>query len=135
MQQYQKKIGIFNARCESATKKPFFHEGIRNRRVVIPATLFYEWDSKKTKYSFQMKDFSTLFMAGCCRSYNDGEHFVILTTVANSSMQQIHDRMPLILYKNEIDDWIMNNSMTDSLLRKISPILDHSSDFEQMSFL
>ena len=38
-----------------------------------------------------------LFMAGLGRRYEDGEHFVILTTAANASMKPVHDRMPLIL--------------------------------------
>ena len=73
-------------------------------------------------------------MAGCCRHYSDGEHFIILTTDANSSMQPIHNRMPLLLEETEVRDWILNSDRTDSLLRKIPPLLDCGTDFEQMSF-
>lgn len=134
MQQGQKKGLVFNARCDSAAEKPFFRDGIRHRRIAVPATAFYEWDKSKTKYTFQEQGRKALFMAGCCRHYSDGEHFVILTTDANSSMQPVHDRMPLLLEETEVRDWILDSGRTDSLLRKIPPLLDRAADFEQMSF-
>ena len=57
-----------------------------------------------------------LFMAGFCRQYEDGEHFVILTTAANVSMEPVHDRMPLILEYQEIAEWMFDDSETCSLL-------------------
>lgn len=133
MQQGQKKGLVFNARCESAAEKPFFRDGIRHRRIAVPATAFYEWDKSKTKYTFREQGRKALFMAGCCRHYSDGEHFVILTTDANSSMQPVHDRMPLLLEEAEVRDWVLDSGRTDSLLRKIPPLLDRAADFEQMS--
>ena len=134
MEQGQKKRLVFNARCESAAAKPFFRDGIRHRRIAVPAAAFYEWDKAKTKYTFQRQEQKALYMAGCCRHYSDGEHFIILTTDANSSMQPIHNRMPLLLEETEVRDWILNSDRTDSLLRKIPPLLDCGTDFEQMSF-
>ena len=134
MQQNQGKELVFNARCESAAEKPFFREGIRHRRVAVPAAAFYEWDREKNKYTFQMKDKKTLFMAGCCRHYGNGEYFVILTTAANSSMKSVHDRMPLLLEETEVKEWILNSSRTDSFLRQTPPLLNRSTDYEQMSF-
>lgn len=133
-QQGQKKGLVFNARAESAAEKPFFRNGIRHRRIVVPAAAFYEWDRAKTKYTFQRPGHKALYMAGCCRHYNDGEHFVILTTGANSSMQPVHDRMPLLLEETEARDWILNGDRTDSFLRKNPPLLDRGADFEQISF-
>lgn len=134
LQPGQGKGLVFNARCESAAGKPLFREGILHRRIAVPATAFYEWDSSKAKYTFQDKSGGILFLAGCCRPYQDGEHFVILTTTANSSMQPIHDRMPLILSRDEAQDWILHVDSTDSLLRKIPPLLERSTEYEQMRF-
>ena len=125
---------VFNSRSESATEKPFFREGIRHRRVVIPAAVFYEWDKSKSKYTFQKENQKTLFMAGCCKHYSDGEHFVILTTAANSSMEPVHDRMPLLLEKTEVMDWILDSAKTTSLLQKAPPLLERSTEYEQMRF-
>ena len=50
LQQDSGKGLVFNARCESAAEKNLFREGIRHRRIIVPATAFYEWDQQKTKY-------------------------------------------------------------------------------------
>lgn len=126
---------VFNARSESAAEKPFFREGIRHRRIVIPAAAFYEWDKSKSKYTFQKDDHKTLFMAGCCRHYSDGERFAILTTAANSSMKPVHDRMPLLLEETEVKDWILDSNRTTALLQKTPPLLERCTEYEQMSFL
>lgn len=123
---------VFNARCESAAQKPMFRDGIRHRRVAVPAAAFYEWDSAKAKYTFRKEGGGALFLAGCCRQYKDGEHFVILTTAANGSMEPVHDRMPLILSEHEATDWVLDADRTDSLLRKVPPLLERSTEYEQM---
>ena len=125
---------VSNARCESAAGKPLFREGIRHRRTIVPASSFYEWDSRKTKFSFRRERGGALFLAGCCRPYRDGEHFVILTTAANGSMQPIHDRMPLILSEEEAASWILDESRTEELLRKVPAPLERGTDYEQLRF-
>lgn len=125
---------VFNARCESAAEKNLFREGIRHRRIVVPATAFYEWNRQKTKYVFEKDGRKALFMAGCCRHYGDDERFVILTTAANSSMRPVHDRMPLLLDEAEVREWILDSERTDSFLRKTPCLLNRSTDYEQLSF-
>ncbi len=130
---FQGKPLIFNARCESALEKPMFRDSILHRRIVIPAAWFYEWNPKKEKNTFRRKDIPILFMAGFCRHYEDGEHFVILTTAANASMEPVHDRMPMILEREEITDWMLDDTRTEAMLHKIPCLLERQSDYEQMS--
>ena len=130
---FQGKKLIFNARCESVLEKPLFRDSVLHRRVVIPASWFYEWNSAKEKNIFRRKDTPALFMAGFSRQYEDGEHFVILTTAANASMEQVHDRMPLILEREEITQWILDNAKTESILHKIPCLLERKTDYEQIS--
>lgn len=129
---FQGKHVIFNARCESAMEKPLFKDSVRHRRIIIPAAGFYEWNAKKEKNVFSRKNFPILFMAGCCRRYEDGNHFVVFTTSANASMKPVHDRMPLILEQDEILDWLMDDTKTEGLLRKASCFLERRTDYEQM---
>ena len=74
-----------------------------------------------------------LFMAGFCRQYEDGEHFVILTTAANESMEPVHDRMPLILERQDIAGWIFDDAKTENILHKIPCLLERKTEYEQLS--
>lgn len=130
---FQGKKLIFNARCESVLEKPMFRDSILHRRIVIPASWFYEWNPRKEKYSFRRKDMPVLFMAGFSRQYEDGEHFVILTTAANTSMKPVHDRMPLILEREKITEWMMDDTKTEGILHQTPCLLERKTDYEQMS--
>ena len=74
-----------------------------------------------------------LFMAGFCRQFEDGEHFVILTTAANVSMEPVHDRMPLILEYQEIAEWMFDDTKTESILHKTPCLLERKTEYEQLS--
>ena len=56
------------------------------------------------------------------------------TTGANASMLPVHDRMPLILEKNQVTDWILESDRTESLLRQLPPLLERNTEYEQLSF-
>ncbi|MBR1931456.1 MAG: SOS response-associated peptidase [Lachnospiraceae bacterium] len=125
---------VINARAESVEEKPLFREGIRHRRCIIPASGFYEWDRNKQKITFHLPDAETIFFAGCYDLFGGVDCFTILTTEANSSMQPVHDRMPLILKREEIADWLFTNHYRE-LLHKTMPELVKECDYEQLSFL
>lgn len=114
---------IINARAESAFEKRTFRDSLLNRRCIIPSTGFYEWDSEKKKYLFKVAGTNALYMAGLYQNYGEEQRFVILTTDANESMKEIHNRMPLVVPKEAIPAWIMDNSATNELLKRIPPQL------------
>lgn len=124
---------IFNARSESALEKKMFKESAEHRRVVVPATWFYEWNKNKEKNIFYREGQPILYMAGIYNRYQDGDSFVILTTAANASMKPVHDRMPLLLERDEIEKWLFEDDLTEALLQKTPALLERRSDFEQMS--
>ena len=72
-------------------------------------------------------------MAGIYSKYEDGDRFVILTTAANESMEPVHDRMPLILEKEEILPWLTEGSKTEEFLGKVPCQLNRSTEFEQLT--
>ena len=122
---------LINARAETVLEKPTFASHIRNRRCLMPASGFYEWDQGGRKYTFTTGH--TLWLAGFYRTEEDGDHFVILTVPANESMSPVHDRMPLILEEKDMDDWLENGGLTEQLLQGISPKLKRSTEYEQQS--
>lgn len=116
---YDQKGVIINARAETAFEKRTFRDSLLNRRCIIPSTGFYEWDSEKNKHLFRLEGTAALYMAGLYTYYKEELRYVILTTEANESMKGVHSRMPLIIPKNEIDTWIMENQATSELLKRI----------------
>ncbi|SMP38145.1 SOS response-associated peptidase [Anoxynatronum buryatiense] len=108
---------IINARSETAAVKTMFSGSVKQYRCVVPGTGFYEWKKpEKQKYLFRLPEEPVLYMAGLYREYGDESRFVILTTKANVSMKGVHDRMPLILRKSEIKNWMANDRMARQLL-------------------
>lgn len=72
-------------------------------------------------------------MAGFYNMFQERNRFVILTTEANSSVIPVHERMPLVLERKEVADWVMNDKFVDYALHKIPPVLISQTDYEQMS--
>ena len=124
---------IFNARCESAMEKRMFREGVECRRIVVPAAGFYEWNKNKEKNIFYRKEQPVLYMAGLYNRYQDEDRFVILTTAANDSMRPVHDRMPLVLERDEIQKWLIQDQLVETFLRKTPALLERQAEFEQMN--
>lgn len=104
---------IINARAETAMEKKSFHASLLNRRCVIPTTGFYEWlkrEGGKTKYLFRLSETKMLYLAGLYEQSPLGDPYVIMTTAANSTISSYHDRMPLILDKRSVEDWLSSTS-------------------------
>ena len=115
---------LINARAETAAQKPIFREHLSHRRCAIPASSFYEWDRTKHKAAFSRPDSRLLCFAGVYRVDGSCPRFVILTTEANESILPVHNRMPLIIGRDQIGDWIYDSRQTRTLLRqKIPPMV------------
>lgn len=128
----QGKGVLINARSETVFDSPMFRRGIQHHRIVIPAGGFYEWNSRKEKSTFMEKNSPVLYMAGFYDCFGGENRFVIITTEANESMRKIHDRMPLILEKNQIEQWIEKGKW-EKLLRQVPPFLERSTEYEQQT--
>ena len=74
-----------------------------------------------------------MFLAGFYSKYEDGDHFVILTTQANQSMAPVHSRMPLVLERNQVRDWIMDGDGFRELLGQVPAGLARSCEYEQQT--
>lgn len=124
---------LINARAESILSKPAFRNSVRNCRCVIPTAGFYEWNKEKEKISFTMPQSDILYMAGVWQPTEKESQFTIITTVPNSSVSSVHDRMPLVLTPEEIQPWIQDWSTAERLLTKTPPLLEQRQEFEQLS--
>ena len=102
----------FNARAETISQKPTWKGSLNKKRCVIPATSFYEWTGPREDrrpYSIQRKDGKPLLFAGLWAYNNkiDGEirSATIILCPPNDNMAKVHDRMPVILEPEQLDDW------------------------------
>lgn len=103
-----------NARGETVAEKPSFRDAFRRRRCIIPADGFYEWKSEgrvKQPYYISLKSGEPLGMGGLWESWRgpDGEILrtaCIITTGPNAVMTPIHDRMPVILRREDWQAWL-----------------------------
>lgn len=131
--QRERKGLLINARAETVSERITFRDSVLHRRCIIPAGHFYEWNRAKEKSVFRRKDSSVLYMAGIWNHYEDGDRFVILTTQANFSVAPVHDRMPLILEKNELENWIYEDGYAEYILGRTPVLLKREQEYEQMT--
>ena len=125
---------LINARVETVKEKPMFNESMRYNRCVIPASGFYEWNRIGEKASFCPLCGKVLFMVGIWKKVEDENQFTILTTIPNASVAPVHDRMPLVLDRDEVPQWLMDWKQAEELLTKRPALLERRQEFEQLSF-
>ena len=112
---------IFNSRTETVSNNKFFKNDFELNKCVIPASSYYEWQKQlntKIKYKFTKED-QLLFLAGFYKQENNEKHFSIITKQATKDISFIHDRMPLLLNKEEAYNWLSNINI-QSILNKIN---------------
>lgn len=104
---------IFNARSETAKEKPLFRDGMENRRCLIPAVHYFEWEKrqewdgiKKVKHTLRPEGNGVIYLCGIYRIEQRRAAFTILTKPADDNIAFIHDRMPLILPRGCIKAWL-----------------------------
>ena len=116
---------IINARSESAGERPMFRKSLHGRRCAVPSTGFFEWtqQGEKIKYRFNLPDSRVLYMAGIYNEFKDENRFVILTTGANHSIADVHNRMPVILTERNVEDWITSEDFTLAYIQTVMPAL------------
>ncbi|SEG31371.1 Putative SOS response-associated peptidase YedK [Eubacterium ruminantium] len=134
------KTLLINARVETASEKPSFRNEWLSHRCVIPAAYYFEWshmtgkDGKVhtvDKYIIQPQESGMTWICGLYRFENNLPVFVILTREPGDEVRKIHNRMPLIIAKDMIDEWIrpdadpnivIERALTDMVLEKQSEV-------------
>ncbi len=126
-----------NARSDTIREKPSFKKAINTQRCVLVVDGFFEWrheNNKKIPYYIYPVD-GKVFYFGCI--YNSwvnkltGEirdTFSIITTAANPLMEYIHNskkRMPLILQKADISEWIDPETQVGKINSLMKPFPDN----------
>ena len=115
-----------NARAESVADKSMFRDAFDKRRCLVLADGFYEWKGQrgsKQPYRITRPDDRPFAMAGLWETWGDDgerETVTIITTEANETVADVHDRMPVILDESDEDTWL-TASDEDTLLGVLDP--------------
>lgn len=108
----QSKYPIFNARSEDAENKLAFREAYKAKRCLIPADSWYEWtkgdDGGKDPWFIHLTERKPFSFAGLW-AYNTNLEVTsctILTAAAVAPIDQVHNRMPIVLSPEHYDAWL-----------------------------
>lgn len=136
----------FNARSETVATKPAFRDAFHKRRCVVVVDSFYEWKAEAAPPGSRAKKpvkvphrigaapgpggaRELLPMAGLWERWTsrEGERVescAVITTDAKGSVASLHDRMPVVLSRDDVRRWL-DPRATDAELEEI---LGHGRD-------
>ncbi len=106
---------MINARAETVAEKPAYRKAFKTQRILVPATGFFEWKPTaegKTPYYFHRRNDELFAFAGLYDAWRDpidGHEmlsYTILTTSPNELLQSVHNRMPVMLKRNDEERWL-----------------------------
>ena len=134
---------MINARMESVAEKPAYRRAFEKRRTILPADGYFEWypteeltsagKPRKQPYFIRPTDGGVLAMAGLYEIWRDPDKAeddprrfrwtcTVLTTSAEDSLGHIHDRMPLMLGRQQYDEWLdPRRNSKEGLLALLEP--------------
>jgi len=122
---------LINARAETVAEKPTFRHSFRQKRCLILADGFFEWQasadgSAKTPMYIRMENREPFAFAGLWDAWqkdNDTEirTCTIITTQPNDLMKPIHNRMPVILPIQFYQAWLEPGTPANTLRNFLRP--------------
>ncbi len=133
---------FINARAETAAEKPAFRLAFQQRRALIPASGFFEWSrrsGRKEPFFIRRSDGKPLALAGIWEIWRspEGETVstsAILTTVANSLVGRLHDRMPVVVAPDDYRLWLDPSAAgPDELARIFRPCPEATLEMHSVS--
>ncbi len=126
----------FNAKAESVEEKPMFRGAIACQRCIVPADAFYEWapaepgtpTRRKQPWCYRPARSPMLLMGGLWERWRPrGEESAIpvltctiLTTDANELVGQVHDRMPVLIAEEDLEEWLSPEPLAEGELGRLT---------------
>ena len=122
------KANLFNARAETLLEKASFKRPFKSQRCLVPASGFYEWKkvgTEKQPYHIRTKDNMPIASAGLYDFWSKDDmellSYTIITTTPNKLMQELHDRMPVILKREDYEAWLEPENDPEALMDLLKP--------------
>ncbi len=129
---------LINARAETVHEKSSFKDSFQTRRCLIPADGFIEWkkqETGKTPHYISMKNQALFAFAGLWTPTEDEPlcSYAIVTTEANSKLQTIHHRMPVILPQKACEDWLNPSASLEDLQKLLVSVPSEQMETRPLS--
>ncbi|MEA3423884.1 MAG: SOS response-associated peptidase family protein, partial [Bacillota bacterium] len=128
--EFSKKL-IINARIETVMEKKLFKKAIIARRIILPASGYYEWEKREKlsiKRKIELNSKSIMSLAGIYNIIRIGDEwvraFVVLTKPADPSIRAIHSRMPVIIPKDMEKKWLYGEA-SDTIINELIDISNY----------
>lgn len=124
---------MINARLETVAEKPSFRQALRQRRCLVLADGYFEWQqhgATKIPMYIHRQDRAPFAFAGLWETWRDAagnplHTCTILTTSANALLSAIHPRMPVILAPDAEAAWLDRQRQAPAdLLSLLQPYRD-----------
>tara|TARA_B100001250_G_scaffold352854_1_gene325848 strand:+ start:56 stop:700 length:645 start_codon:yes stop_codon:yes gene_type:complete len=100
---------LINARLETVLEKKTFKTPFEKRRCIVLMSGWYEWKQEggsKIPFAFYKQDYEPIKVAGIYNQRSDDSIEVcILTTSAKNKLNDVHERMPVVLNEKSIYFW------------------------------
>src|SRR5258708_14969178 len=112
-----------NARAETIREKQMFRDAYRKRRAVVPIDAFQQKDAKGKLHTIKRADGEPLAIAAIWDNWQNPETgrrertFATLTVAAHAAVAPLHDRMPLVLEKKDLERWLGDEEDPRDLLK------------------
>lgn len=120
---------LINARSETLSEKPSFKNLLKSNRCVVITDGYYEWmrnGNDKQPYYICHPQNHIMPMAGLWDKWIDENNkevlsYTVITTEPAKPLAHIHNRMPVLLRNDEVNNWIDSNISTELVMNYLSP--------------
>ncbi|MFX1507882.1 MAG: SOS response-associated peptidase [Promethearchaeota archaeon] len=127
---YTEGFQSYKARSETVHEKKLFRKAFVEKRCVILANGFFEWErmgKERIPHYFSLKKEPLFGIAGIYNSYlNEEESKIryrcaVLTTEPHPVVEKIFHRMPVIFNRKQADFWLDHDKTQEELLVMLNP--------------
>ena len=123
------QFSTINARAETVATSAVFRGPFKSRRCLVPASAFYEWrktSEGKQPYCIRLRGGELFAFAGLYDIWRDGDgnelqSYTIITTAANELVAPLHNRMPVILHRDDEGAWLDKSTDPERLKALLAP--------------
>lgn len=120
------KYSMFNARAEGLSESRAFRHPFKRQRCVLPASSFIEWRKEDGKQPYEIRMNAEAFaFAGIWESWGEGAERIyscaLITTGATPAFRHIHTRMPVMLDREVLLQWLNPEIEGRALIAHLMP--------------